>query len=211
MLRLMPITNFKYNNNPVDNISPSVQRWLHRLNKTQFIHNIFNDTQNVHDSHIQRTINDSIHKIMYVPELAMCQVIDEIMNDSDINCKELLIEYINDAAIHSVLNLTFGELFNIVYCLMRKHSQFDEIKKVLNVEMNDSMCKCFTGRMSRLINVLNGYDERIQINISKNQAIGNIIIISKNNNITIWKENFIKMMIENDYKNEIDKWIEYIQ
>ena len=49
----------------------------------------------------------------------------------------------------------------------------------INDEMNDSVCKCFTGRMSRLVNVLNGFDEIVIINISKNQRIWNIIIITK--------------------------------
>ncbi len=43
--------------------------------------------------------------------------------------------------------------------------------------MNDTICKCFTGRMSRLINCLNGFDNRVNINISDSDQIGNIIII----------------------------------
>ncbi len=43
--------------------------------------------------------------------------------------------------------------------------------------MNDTICKCFTGRMSRLINCLNGFDDRVNINISDSDQIGNIIII----------------------------------
>ena len=65
--------------------------------------------------------------------------------------------------------------------------------------------------MSRLVNVLNGFDDRIQINISNNQHIGNLVIIAKHDNINTWKENFIKIMIEHDYENEIIHWIEYIQ
>ena len=207
----MPMTNFKYHDNPIENISPSVQLWLNRLNNTQFVHNIYNDNQNVHDNHIQLTINESIKRILYVPELTLNLVINEIMNDSDIKCKELLIEYINDKSIHSTLNISFGELFNIVHCIMKKHPQFIEIKKVLNDEMTDSICKCFTGRMSRLINVLNGFDERVIINISKNQTIGNLVILTKNSNIDVWKNNFVKIMKENNYETDINEWIEYLQ
>jgi len=45
----------------------------------------------------------------------------------------------------------------------------------MNKEMNDSLCMCFTGRISRLVNSLNGYYEDVQIQISKNERIGNII------------------------------------
>jgi len=31
----------------------------------------------------------------------------------------------------------------------------------MNTEISESNCKCFMGRILRLINVLNGYDEQI--------------------------------------------------
>ena len=40
-----------------------------------------------------------------------------------------------------------------------------------------TLCKCFTGRLSRLINVLNGFYDDIIINIGTNEQIGNIIIL----------------------------------
>jgi len=52
----------------------------------------------------------------------------------------------------------------------------DEIKKVFVSEMSDSICKCFTGRLSRLVNVLNGFDPRVSVRISNSQEISNIII-----------------------------------
>ena len=54
-----------------------------------------------------------------------------------------------------------------------------EIKKILNIEMLDSECKCFTGRITRLVNCLNGLSDLVKINISDNQQIENIIIIIK--------------------------------
>ena len=41
--------------------------------------------------------------------------------------------------------------------------------------------------MSRLVNVLNDFDERVKINIYKNQEIGNFVMITKNNNIELQK------------------------
>ena len=54
-----------------------------------------------------------------------------------------------------------------------------EILAIMNTEMNDADCKCFTGKMSRLINCLNGYDNRVSITMAENDQIGNIIIIEK--------------------------------
>ena len=42
-------------------------------------------------------------------------------------------------------------------------------------------CKCFTGRISRLVNCLNGFTDLVNINIEDNQQIGNIIVIIKKN------------------------------
>jgi hypothetical protein len=50
----------------------------------------------------------------------------------------------------------------------------------MNIETNDAQCKCFTGRISRLVDCLNGFNTNIKINISDNEQIGNIIILIKN-------------------------------
>jgi len=47
--------------------------------------------------------------------------------------------------------------------------------------MLDAECKCFTGRLTRLINCLNGFTELVEIKISDTQQISNIIITIKNN------------------------------
>ena len=94
----------------------------------------------------------------------------------------------------------------------------NEIYKILEQEMNESICKCFTGRMSRLINCLNGFDDNIVINISNNEQIGNIIILIKDkllleNNYTeeLHKKIVMKELYDRGYsKDIIDEWIDYI-
>ncbi len=84
-----------------------------------------------------------------------------------------------DYEVHSLLSITFEELLISVYDFIQKHEHKEEIFAILNKEMSDSLCKCFTGRLSRLINTLNGFDENIIINISDNEQIGNICILIK--------------------------------
>ena len=84
--------------------------------------------------------------------------------------------------------------------------------------MNDSECKCFTGRISRLVNCLNGFTDLVNIYISDNQQIGNIIIIIKEkleleNNYSIekHKELVIQELKEREFKDEIiEEWIQFI-
>ena len=85
--------------------------------------------------------------------------------------------------------------------------------------MNDSECKCFTGRISRLINCLNGFTDLVHVIIGDNQQIGNIIILIKEkleleNNYSIEKHKELvkKELIERSFNDEtIKEWIKYIE
>ena len=64
------------------------------------------------------------------------------------------MEYKSSKDIYSALNITFEELLLYVFNRIEINEHKNEIKHVLNTEMIDSVCKCFTGRMSILINCL---------------------------------------------------------
>jgi hypothetical protein len=145
---------------------------------------------------------------------------DIIINNTFINndAKTILFEYINCQDIHSTLNVTFSELLINILSFIDQHEAKQEIYKVLEQEMNDTICKCFTGRMSRLINCLNGFDDHIVINISDTEQIGNIIILIKDKllveniyTVQLHKDIVMKELYDRGYdKDTIDEWIEYI-
>ncbi len=145
---------------------------------------------------------------------------DSIVNNSFLEdtIKSLLFEYMDDKSIHSVLNITFEELLLSVYDFIINSNHKEELFKILSKEMQDGMCKCFTGRISRLINTLNGFDENIKINISDNEQIGNIIILirnklEQNNEYTEekFKELVKKELLERQYDEQtISGWIDNI-
>ena len=89
-----------------------------------------------------------------------------------------------------------------------------EILEILNEEMKDSLCKCFTGRLSRLVNCLNGFDSRVCVKISENDAISNIIILMKQKypeDIEMQKSESRKALIERDYSDDvINEWLNYL-
>jgi hypothetical protein len=129
--------------------------------------------------------------------------------------KEILIEYSKDETIHSQLECSFNEILNSVFLEI---SNFDEntqieIKKRINEEMEDSLCKCFTGRISRLINSLSGYSNKVTIKIASSEEISNIISIMnlKYNNIQEIKINVSLELKSRGYEqNIIDEWLSYI-
>ena len=91
-----------------------------------------------------------------------------------------------------------------------------EIQKRLNEEMQESECKCFTGRISRLVNCLSGYSDKVKIQITENEEISNIISVIMNKRgiktIEILKEEVSVALTERGYANEkIKEWLEYVE
>ena len=84
---------------------------------------------------------------------------------------------------------------------------------ILNEEMKDSLCKCFTGRLSRLVNCLNGFDDRIKVRMSESNEISNIIILIRNRypDIEDQKREITKELLERGYDNStIIEWLSYL-
>ena len=216
---LINLRDFYYSNNPIEYINPQILRFL---NARKNINKIYNDSESVHNHKIQDCITNSIKYIMSInPTIKKDKLNTLIINNKVLTkkTKTILIEYCDNTDIHSLLNITFQELLLNIYSLILKNDNRDEIFKIMNIEMNDSLCKCFTGRMSRLVNCLNGIDHNIQINISDNEQIGNIIILIKNklileNNYDLesHKKLVKESLLERGYELKvIEEWIEYCE
>jgi hypothetical protein len=116
--------------------------------------------------------------------------------------------------------LTWGE---VLWAVLRtieldfNTEQQIEIKLILNQEMDDAQCKCFTGRMGRVVNCLNGFSPLVNINIKDSDQIGNIIVLIKsqlinNYNIEIHKQMVKQELESRGFDNQvINEWIGYIE
>jgi hypothetical protein len=202
-------------------------RFINRMN-TSFNKelNVYTDTQNVHNSNIQLSVRDSINRITTRTDLKkynIDQLHSLIIENTKLTetSKSLLFEYINDITVHSLLLLTFSEvLWFIIQTILTDFSDIiqAEIFKILNQEILDADCKCFTGRMNRVINCLNGFSPLVVINIKDGEQIGNIIILVKNKleltgiyTIEQHKIEVEKELLERNYDMEtIKTWLEYI-
>jgi hypothetical protein len=98
------------------------------------------------------------------------------LNEAKLDCTEILIRSINDSERHVTSDSTFYKVFVKVWGRISKSEHKDELLKRLNEEIIESSTSCFTGKLTRLINTLNGYFDDIQIKISENDQINNIII-----------------------------------
>lgn len=178
-----------------------------------FTMKVYNDSQNVHGSGIQSSIKDSINRLTMRKDIKAFNQ-DElskiILENESIKCKEQLFEYITDTSIHTTMLLNFSEILWFVLWTIKLDFNDDEqqeIYQVLNTEIKDSECKCFTGRISRLVNCLNGFSPLVSVQINNSEQIANIIQITKeklglNYNLNDHKELVKKELLERDYVME---------
>jgi hypothetical protein len=211
---LRQLTDFYYSDNPIEYIPPNVLRLTQRIRNTQ---GVYNDAQSVHNSTIQKSITDSINRILSVHPVEK-NVIPLILADPVLTeqTKQSLIEYSESTDVHSLLNITFADLLMAVWNRIMISDHASEIKTVLNTEMADAECKCFTGRLSRLVNCLNGFDDLVSITIADNEQIGTIITLVKDQldpySIEEHRRIVRERLTELEYATDvIELWIGYIE
>ena len=206
-------------NNRLEYIPPNIRRFLDNQRHTQ---GVYNDAQSVHNSTVQQTIKSSILCIISItPTIVPADVLSYIISDKTLSAftKQSLVEYSRNTDLISDLNVTFLEVLIAVWNRIAINAYSTDIKNVLNDEMSDAECKCFTGRVSRLVNCLSGFDALVEVKISDNEQIGNVIAaigdrLKANHQYTpeLHKEIARVELKEMRYKKEvIDAWINYIE
>jgi len=209
------INYFSFSGNPLEYIPPQILRLENRLKNGQ---NIYNDRQSVHNTTIQQSFRKSVTKLTKIkPALNLEQTINEILSSElDESTKKSLVEYSSMNDIHGDLNLSFGELLVSVWDVIRINENKNDLLSILNNEMSDSLCVCFTGRMTRLLNTLNGYHPDVVIEISEREQLSNLVILTKQlifpYDINLHRDLFVKEAKERNYSSEIiQEWINYFE
>jgi hypothetical protein len=202
-----------YSHNPIKIQNIQITRILDRIQTNQKS-SIYNDKQNVHDIMIQRSVCESVQNLLRdpKPDFSINDIINSSLNDKT---KMALIEYCQDKTVHSVHLITYEELLSYVWNRIIKSKFKEELMRILEEQIADSECKCFTGRFNRTLSVLVGYYDDIKINISDSSRISAIILNCKEK-IQPYssKEHSRKakeQLIEAGYnESEIKEWIEAI-
>ena len=197
-------------------------RFLNNIRNTSQRLEVYSDPQNVHNSNIQSCVKESIARLISsvnMREYHKDKLTQRILSDSLILNKESLIEYSDHNEVHSLLDVTLGE---VLWTVFETTNTFDqetqrEIKNIFNQDMKDAECKCTTGIFNRTINCLNGFTDLVHINIKDSEQISNLIFLIKeklgdNYSIEEHKRLVKNEMKERDYsEDEISTWIEYIE
>jgi hypothetical protein len=216
--QLHHLTHLSLGGNPIDHIPLNVQRLLRR--QRVVARGVYADAQSVHNSSIQQSLRESILRLLKT-KVSEKDVIPHILTDPTLTpfTKESLIEYSKDESVHTSLNVSFADILALVWNRIMTSPHSEEIKAVLNTEMRDAECKCFTGRISRLVNCLNGFDPFVVVQISDNEQIGTVISLIKTqleekNDYTVerHKEETSKRLLELGVEEgEIEVWLSYIE
>jgi hypothetical protein len=145
--------------------------------------NIFN-SQSVHLTSVNKSVlksisllNDIIKKNNY--KVQILKVDDVLFEYNSIfnctfNCKfrDFLEKNFILTKLHSILKITYKELFEIVWCIIvnDKNNKKNMLER-LKVEIIDSNEMCFTGIFNRLVNSLVGFVEGVHVGISTKEEI----------------------------------------
>ena len=216
---LINLQAFDISENPIDYIPPNVRRLLNRQTHAQ---GVYNDAQSVHNSTVQQSIKDSILRLISIkPTLESAKVIASILTDSNLTAftKQSLVEYARNTDLIIEVNVSFLDVLTAVWNRIMTNDHSTEIKRVLNNEMEDAECKCFTGRMSRLVNCLSGFDSLVDVKIADNEQIGNVVAVIGDRlkdegryTVVLHKEIANGALKELGYSDDvIDAWINYIE
>ena len=184
------------------------------------------NTQTVHLSSINKTIVTSFevienyiktHKLTHnIKDKMLVNEITNIFKDNNLNdCSSFLLQKLSENTKHSLIQKSYIELLSVIWNIIYTHSQKTNLIERLDTEMYDSVGKCFTGCVNRLINVLVGYIDGVIVSISLKEEIQMSIqrLIEKLNKQEIsyrqTKEEMVKLLNQ-DYdidKNDLNNFI----
>ena len=83
--------------------------------------------------------------------------------------KREILNYCDDSMEHTSFLITYSDLLIYVWSRIIASANADEILSVLNQEISDGLCMCFTGRLTRLLNTLVGFYSDIELQISDSE------------------------------------------
>ena len=190
-----------YSDNRLGPQTVQIQRFLERLERPSTTDSIYTDRQNVHNINIQKTVCESVKRLLKDPKPNFD--VDSILAVLNKRAAGLVFQYCKDSCVHSLHLLTYAELLAYVWARIDKSehrsgemmeqsdrrtddtesldtdSKGSELIKILEEQVIASEGVCFTGRFNRLLSVLVGFYEDIVIQISDNSRIGAIIVSIK--------------------------------
>ena len=195
------------------------------------LHTTYNNAQNVHLTSVQKSMANSISYIMkyrnkYKETGAGIGEIDYIrkaLQDMNVSKKltKKIIKKCGDRIPHSIYNVNFIDVLISVCSIIYESEHKDTLLIIMRDELQDGINTCFTGQITRMVNVLNGFVDEIKISISNTEELSNSIIALRKRYALIYKDidkyitetiPVVWQMLEDNCISEAEHkmWLEYI-
>jgi hypothetical protein len=189
----------------------------------------YDNKQNVHLSSVQDNMRIALDKIFNMTlnsYMSFASIVIVLKNERKLN--KTTIEFFDKVCekdlYHSGYNIGYKRLFEQVYAIIINSSFKEDLLKIFIDEVEDTAdtATCLTGKMTRLVNVLNGFVLDINVGISKTEELSNSIIVLRNKYAKIYvnePEKYIAelvpvvwQMLEDNCvpENEHEVWLEYV-
>ena len=178
-IRLRNLRSFQYSGNLIDMRSPQVEHFLYmitaRANGT--IH-IYDNSENVMESAVTKSVVTSIQNLMCdpAPPAFNPSSASSCLNGQTLS---LLAKYCRDESVEREFMITYKQLLAYVWQRICKSEHKAELISILEIQVRESNGRCLHGRLSRLVAVLVGFYDDINITISNNAQIYSIIQVTE--------------------------------
>jgi hypothetical protein len=130
--------------------------------------------ENVHFSSIQDTVKDSIKKLNGISAPGLSYDIASLITDPKI--KKIVEKDLQSSP----------EYLQISQKVLEVAKQFDIDTQVIIDEIHDGAHTCLTGKISRIVNALNGFVPGVGTGLSKTEEVANSIVVIRNRNTLLY-------------------------
>jgi hypothetical protein len=147
------------------------------------------DHQSVHRSSVQTTTHRGVLRVIERPLGEGQETLPEITLDfndpsrlrfSSITVKERTIaELTHDYFETEAFSIMYGRVLDHVWAYIRGHPNRFDLTIRLGQEIVEGLGQCSNGKMARLINVLQGFDETIEVDPPKEIFQNRIVLLQK--------------------------------
>jgi hypothetical protein len=143
------------------------------------------DAQSVHRSSVQNATHRSILNLMNRPLIegqdALAEVTEgfvSVVRFATDNAREKIIaELTEDYFNTEAFSIRYGDALDHVWAFIRPHIHRNELLVRLAQEVAEGRRMCGNGKMARLVNVLQGYDETLEVDAPKELFQGRIALL----------------------------------
>jgi len=191
---------------------------------------IYNNPQNVHDVHVQRNVSSSVGKLIELTHGKQLPSVHEVVR-ALYGMFSIIVRmfgfhpvchvfrWCDDPTISSIHGVTYKELLTRMYVVVSEHKDRAGLEEIMRDDIRVSIGYCFTGRFTRLINVLTGFVEGVGVSLSpKEQMQGRIAqVVSKGQEESLSRDEIVRrvevVLDEFDVSDEGERmaWLDAIE